>query len=290
MITEQFKTLSPRDQNSNGWLWLTAPIIILLAIAAGCGVFFNELYRDVPNLVAQAIGQDVITLVVALPALAISALLAGRGSQRARLVWLGGLVYVVYTYASYAFGIRFNPLFLIYVALLGCSTYTLIGGLVSTDWDGLKEGFTEQTPIKAVSIFLVVIAVFFYLTWLSETIPASLSGIPPQSVREDGTPTNVIHVLDMAWLLPALLVTAVSLWRKQPIGYALAVALLGNLVFLTLAILGMIVLEAQAGDPAVIPQVTMFGALFATSLGMLIWYMSGLKSFLTSKGRRYIDS
>jgi len=87
MITKQFETLSTRDQNSNGWLWLTAPIIILLAISAGCGVFFNELYRDVPNLVAQAIGQDVITLVVALPALAISALLAGRGSERARLIW-----------------------------------------------------------------------------------------------------------------------------------------------------------------------------------------------------------
>ena len=290
MITEQFETLSTRDQKSNGWLWLTAPILILLAIAAGSGFFFNKLYRDTPNLVAQAIGQDVITLFVALPTLALSALLAGRGSQRARLIWLGGLVYLVYTYASYAFGIRFNPLFLIYVALLGCSTYTLIGGLVSTDWDGLKEGFTEKTPVKAVSIFLVVIAVFFYLTWLSETIPASLSGIPPQSVREDGTPTNVIHVLDMAWLLPALLVTAVSLWRKQPIGYALAVALLGNLVLLALAIVGMIVLEARAGDLAFTPQVTMFGALFATSLGILIWYMSGLKSFLPSKGRRHVDN
>ena len=270
--------MNEKNNKSNGWLSLTLPIITLLAIAAVCGVFINGLYRDAPNLVAQAIGQDVVTLVVALPTLAISAFLTNRGSQRARLVWLGGLVYVMYTYASYAFGIRFNPLFLIYVALLGCSTYALIGGLATTDWGGLKEGFTEQTPIKAVSIFLVVIAVFFYLTWLSEAIPASLSGIPPQSVREDGTPTNVIHVLDMAWLLPALLITAVSLWRKQPIGYALAVVLLGNLVFLALAILGMIVLEARIGEPAGIPQVMMFGALFTISLGMLIWHMRGLKS------------
>jgi hypothetical protein len=232
----------------------------------------------------------VITLVVALPALVISAFFTGRGSQRARLVWLGVLVYVVYTYASYAFGIRFNPLFLIYVALLGCSTYALIGGLVTTDWAGLKAGFTEQTPVRAVSIFLVVIAGFFYLTWLSEAVPASLSGIPPQSVREDGTPTNVIHVLDMAWLLPALLITAVSLWRKQPIGYALAVALLGNLVFLALAILGMIVFEARVGEPGVIPQVMMFGSLFAISLGMLIWYMRGLKSLPISKGKHHVGN
>jgi hypothetical protein len=180
-------------------------------------------------------------------------------------------------------------LFLIYVALLGCSTYALIGGLVTTDWASLKAGFTEQTPFRAVSIFLVVIAGFFYLTWLSEAVPASLSGIPPQSVREDGTPTNVIHVLDMAWLLPALLIAAVSLWRKQPIGYALAVALLGNLVFLALAILAMIVFEARAGESAIIPQLMMFGALFAISLGMLIWTMRGLKSLSISKGRHHVN-
>ena len=259
------------------WLWLTVPIAVLPAIAAGAGVFIPGLYRDNPGLVAQAIGQDAITLIVALPTLVIGAFLTSRGSQRARLIWLGVLVYVVYTYASFAFGIRFNPLFLIYVTLLGCSTYALIGGLVTTDWAGIKAAFTERTPVKVVSIFLVVIAGLFYLLWLSEAVPASLTGIPPQSVKEDGTPTNVIHVLDMAWLLPALLIAAVSLWRKHPIGYALAAALLGNLVFLALAILAMIVFEARAGELGILPQVMMFGALFAISLGMLIWYLTGLR-------------
>jgi hypothetical protein len=277
-------------KRTNEWLPLTIPIAILLAIASGSGLFINGLYRDTPNLRAQAIGQDAITLVIALPALIISAFFAGRGSQGARLIWLGVLVYVVYTYASYAFGIRFNPLFLIYVALLGCSTYALIGGLVTTDWASLKAGFTDKTPVRAVSIFLVVIAIFFYLTWLSEAVPASLSGTPPQSVREDGTPTNVIHVLDMAWLLPALLIAAISLWRKQPIGYGLAVALLGNLVFLALAILAMILLEARAGETATLPDTMMFGALFAISLGMLTWYMRGLRSLPISKGKHYGDN
>src|SRR5512143_476634 len=143
-----------------------------MAIAAGSGLLIAGLYRDGPGLVAQAIGQDAVTIMVALPALIICAFLADRGSQRARLIWLGVLVYVVYTYASYAFGIRFNPLFLIYVALLGCSTYALIGGLVTTDWAGIQAGFTEKTPVRAVSIFLLVIAGLFYLIWLSEPVPA----------------------------------------------------------------------------------------------------------------------
>jgi hypothetical protein len=168
-------------------------------------------------------------------------------------------------------------LFLIYLALLGCSTYALIGGLMTTDWTGIRASFSERTPVRAVSIFLVVIAGLFYLIWLSEAVPASLAGVPPQSVTEDGTPTNVVHVLDMAFLLPALLITAGSLWRKQPIGYALAPALLTNLVFLALAILSMVVFQARAGEPVVIPSIVIFVTLFAVSTGMLIGHSKNLK-------------
>jgi hypothetical protein len=80
------------------------------------------------------------------------------------------------------------------------------------------------------------------------------------------------------------------LWRKQPIGYGLAVALLGNLVFLALAILAMILLEARAGETATLPDTMMFGALFAISLGMLTWYMRGLRSLPISKGKHYGDN
>lgn len=264
--------MSRTARNTDIWLWLTAPIAILLAIAAGSGVFISALYRDTPNLVAQATGQDAITLVVALPTLAISALLASRGSQRARLVWLGGLVYTVYTYVGYAFAVRFNSLFLVYVALLGCSTYALIGGLVTTDWAGVKASFTERTPVKAVSIYLGVIAVLFYLLWLSEAVPASLSGNPPQSLIDAGTPTNFVQVLDMGWLLPAVVITSINLWRKQSLGYTLAGVLLTHFVLLTLAILSMIAFMVRAGQPVVIPQVVIYGVLFAVSIGMLIAY------------------
>lgn len=269
--------MNKKTSSAHGWLWLTAPIAILLAIASGSGVLMRGLYRDLPNLVVQARGQDVITLVVALPTLVIGAWLTSRGSQRARLVWLGALVYTVYTYVGYAFAVRFNPLFLVYVALLGCSTYALIGGLVTTDRAGIQTSFTQRTPVKAVSLYLAVIAILFYALWLSEALPASLTGNPPQSLIAAGTPTNFVQVLDMAWLLPALAITAVNLWRKQPIGYTLAGALLTYTVLLTLAVLSMVVFMVRACQPVVIPQVVIFVVLFAVSSGMLIWYLQNLK-------------
>ncbi|MBE9048354.1 hypothetical protein IQ255_28870 [Pleurocapsales cyanobacterium LEGE 10410] len=270
--------MNKNARDADVWLWLTVPMAVLLAIATVSGVFISGLYRDTPNLVAQAIGQDVITLVAALPTLVISAFLTSRGSQRARLVWLGGLIYTVYTYVGYAFDVRFNPLFLVYVALLGCSTYALIGGLITTDWEGFTAGFTERTPTKAISIYLGMVASLFYLLWLSEAVPASLSGNPPQSLIDAGTPTNFVQVLDMAWLLPAIAITAISLWRKRSLGYTLAGALLTHFTLLTLAILSMVAFMVRAGQPVVIPQVVIYGVLFAVSIGMLITYLKNLKS------------
>ncbi len=264
-------------RHTNVWLWITFPVAILLTIAAGGGVFISGLYRDRPYFVAQALGQDLISLAVVLPTMIVSAILANRGSPRARLVWLDGLVYLVYSYAIAAFDVSFNSMFLVYIALLGCSLYALIGGLVTLDMAGIKACFTEKTPVMAVSIYLAVLAVLFYFLWLSETLPALVAGKIPQSIQDNGTPTNAVHVLDMAWILPAFGITAVSLWRKQALGYVLAGAILSYVVLLILAILSMVVFMIRQGHPVVVPQVVIFVALFAISLGMLIWYMRGLK-------------
>ena len=36
---------------------------------------------------------------------------------------------------------------------------------------GIKAGFAEKTPVKAVSIYLAALAVLFYFLWLSEIVP-----------------------------------------------------------------------------------------------------------------------
>jgi hypothetical protein len=263
---------------TEAWLWLTVPISILLAIAAGGGVFISGLYRDNPDFIAQARGQDFVSLAVVLPTMIITAFLAYRGSPRARLLWLGGLVYLVYTYVVATFDVEFNSLFLVYVALLGCSLYALIGGLVTAKMAGIKAGFSKEALAKAISIYLAILAILFYFMWLSEIIPALMAGKIPQSVQANGTPTNAVHVLDMAWILPAFCITAFSLWRKQALGYTLAGALLSYSVLLILAILGMVIFMVEGGHPVVVPQVVIFGTLLAISLGMLILYLWNVKS------------
>ncbi|HEX2728468.1 MAG TPA: hypothetical protein VHM16_01865 [Rubrobacteraceae bacterium] len=260
------------------WLRLTVPISILLVIATGCELLIDGLFRgDAPYFVAQTIGQDVVTLLVALPALVIGAVLAARGSGRARLVWLGVLVYLVYTYAIYAFHVRFNPLFLVYVALLGFSLYALVGGLATTDFDVIKARFTEGTPVRVASIFLAIVAATFYLLWMSEVVSALLSGEVPASVTDNGTPTNGVHVLDMAWILPSMVLAAVWLWRKRAIGYALAGVLLTFMTLLVTAIMAMVVSMSLYDQAVAFGQAAIFGSVAVMSMAMLIWYLRGFE-------------
>ena len=259
------------------WLWLTLPIAFLIATATGSELFVDDLFRgDAPTFVAQAIGQDLVTLGVALPALVVCGILASRGSERARLVWLGVLVYLVYTYVIYAFQVHFNQLFLVYLASLGCSLYALIGGLATTDFEHVKARFTQRTPVRAASVFLFVVAVLFYFSWLGEVVPALIAGEVPKSVTDNGTPTNGVHVLDMAWILPAMGLMALWLWRRLAMGYALAGVLLTFMSVLLLAIMAMEVSINLYAQTAVLGMAVVFGVVAAASLGMVVWYLKGL--------------
>lgn len=270
-------TKNPSASGAMVWLWLTLPIAILTAVATGSELLVDDLFRgDAPYFVAQAIGQDVITLGAALPALMVGGILAARGSGRGRLVWLGALTYLVYTYVIYAFHVSFNSLFLVYVTLLGCSLYALIGGLATTDFTGIKARFTPETPIRVVSIFLAVVAVLFYISWLGEVIPALVAGGVPQSVVDNGTPTNGVYVLDMAWILPAFALTAIWLWRKLDMGYALAGALLTFMSLLLFAIMGMVVSMSLYGQPVTLGMAAVFGLVATVSLGLAVWYLKEL--------------
>lgn len=265
------------DRPYDSWLRLTFPIFGRLAIASGGGVFFKGLYRDTTYYRVMAVGQDFFSLAVVAPALLIAALLAHRASLRALFIWLGIVIYLTYTYAIAAFDNHFNTLFLVYVALFGCSLYALIGVFLGLSKDAIKTRFTERTPVRAVSLYLGTLGVLFYFTWLHEVIPALLAGTIPQSVKDSGTPTNAVHVLDMSWILPALLITAVSLWRRRPLGYLLAGPLLSFVVLMASAVLSMVVSMAWAGYPLVLPQVVIFIVTLALGLGLLIWYLGSFE-------------
>jgi len=72
--------------------------------------------------------------------------------------------------------------------------------------------------------------------------------------------------------------TALWLWRRQAIAYAFAGALLAFAALITLAIGAMMVAMRLYDQPVAVGMAAVFGFVSAVSLGMLIWYLRGLKA------------
>lgn len=235
-------------------LWTGLAIAGALTAGVGSLVGLARIDRiyggETESFIAQAIAQDLVNLVVVAPLLLITSLLARRGSPRAYLVWLGALAFTIYNYVIYTVSISFGPLFLVWVAALGFALFALIGGLIDIDADDVASHFTRRRQ-RFAAIYLIVAAVLFGFLWLSDIVPSLLDGTTPQGAAELNLPTNPVHVLDLAFFLPAVLIVGIQLLRKRPLGY---LAGPGLLVFLILTGLPILVTpfisDARGEEPA----------------------------------------
>jgi len=255
---------------------LSAILAILLFIAAVVGVFVPEVYRDTALWAAQARGVNLVDLVVALPTLVIALFLTGRGSWRARIVWVGVLGYVLYDEAIFAFDIRFNSLFLIYVALLSLATFSLITSLTHLDVAALRLRVSSRVPARGVAIYLLIVAALFFLTWMKDIVPAVLGGTVPSTIREAGVPSNPVYVLDLGFLIPLYVLSAIWILARRGWGYVLAGALLVLNALLGLSIASSALFQHAVDGSVSLVVVPMFGVIALVSIGLGVLYLRGL--------------
>jgi len=134
--------------------FLSAIVILLTAVASVAGLLYGQSLYDAKTL-AALMATDVLNLVGGIPFLLVSLWLARRGSARGLLLWMGSQFYIAYGYAYYAFGARFNPLFLVYVALMALSLYALVWSLLVVDPEAIAARFRESMPSRLIGGFLL---------------------------------------------------------------------------------------------------------------------------------------
>ena len=258
-------------------LWLSVLVAVLVLLASGAGLLLTSTYAgETASWAVQGIGQDIVNLVAAL-ALLITASLVNKGSVKAFLVWSGVLLYLIYAYVIYAFDVHFNRLFLVYVAILGLSVYALVSLVIHLRLDELKASFSATSKARAVSVFLLVLGILFYLLWFSEEIPALLTGQIPPSVTTANVPTNPVHVLDLGLYLPAMIITAVLLWRRKLVGYLLAGPLLVFSILTGTAILAIFLVMSTREMPTSIAVEAFFAIIIVVSLVLSVLYVREVK-------------
>jgi hypothetical protein len=222
------------------WLALSLAAALLMMVASAAGIYLPDVYaKETPTWAAQGIGQDIVNLLIIAPALIACSYSIARGSTRAWLVWLGLLLYVIYSYVVYAFFVHFNRLFLVYVSVLGCAFWAVAGALSFVNLEAFARAFDRKRGYLPQATYLTASGLVFGALWLSDIVPATLSGVAPHGLAEVGLPVNPVHVLDLAFVLPAMIVTSWLLWKRQPLGLLFAAPLLIFTIAMGAAIIGM---------------------------------------------------
>ena len=257
------------------WLWLSIAAALLAIIGNVIALTVPPIYAVLkPAFFAQAVAQDVANLVLVSPAWLILAILALRGSLRAYLLWLGVLTFTVYNYVIYTLAVPFGSLFPLWVMVFGLALWALIGGLVSADHEAVQTSYENPTAVKVTAWFLMVVGFLFALLWLSEDLPALLSGRTPQSLLDMGVATNPVHVLDFAFFLPAIFLTGLWLLRHRPFAFTVAPAFIVFIILTGVPILLTPVLQAARSEAASWGVVIPIGTLTLLMLGLLVWLSS----------------
>ncbi len=228
-------------KNQSVMKWLVISIGVLGLVAAAAGLFwpvsgqpfpFTSLrgesvsifgrglyYYDTVSSAAQEQGQDVVTLVLSLPVLAVSTWQAFRSSLRGRLLLTGTLGYFLYTYAMMSFETAYNPFFLVYVALFSLSLYSFVLSMMSFDLASLPQSFSPGLPRRGIAGILFAAGGFLLLAWLGRIAPGLLQNSTP--ALENST-TMVIQAMDLGIIVPLAFLSGILLLRRSPWGYLLA--------------------------------------------------------------------
>jgi hypothetical protein len=209
-------------ETPRGFVALSALLFALVALAAGAGVFVEGVVRD--NLLVRAgwLGNDLVTLVAALPLLAIATVGARRGLPRAALAWSGVAAFTLYDYAFYAFGAAFNALFLVYVGILVASTFGLILVLGSPLVRRAAHEVELDGRVRWVGILVIAVSLALGGFWVATSAGYLWTGEAPPMVAAVEHPTNVTGALDL-WLVVSFgLLGGAWLWQGRGWGYVIA--------------------------------------------------------------------
>ncbi|MCF8233865.1 MAG: hypothetical protein K9G67_02370 [Bacteroidales bacterium] len=261
-------------------------IVMLSAMTASFGIFTNEgpgvyeydsirgktveiygkgIYKHMSADVAvQGIGQDYVTLFIAIPVLLISLIAFYRGSLKARYVLAGTLGYFFVSFLFYTCMGMYNIMFLAYLVLLALSFFSLLTTLLSFPLQRLHEKFKAGAPVKFAGGFLIFNSVAIAIMWLGVIVPPLMDGsIYPDQLQH--YTTLIVQGLDLGLLLPLCFVSAVLFLKRKALGLLAAPTYIVFLSLLMTALTAKLIAMATTGV-SVVPAIFIIPAINLTAI------------------------
>jgi hypothetical protein len=259
-------------------LSLSIPLSILIVVASCIGIFTSDLYaKETVNWQVQCIGQDIIDLFLVVPALITTAVLAYRKNYVARLLWVGVIVYTLYTFTIYSFSVHFNRLFVVYCFTLGLSFYSLAWFIYFQIKSPTMSGINKSIVAKATGIFFFILSLAFYFLWVSEIVPAIVDNTVPNGLTETGLITNPVQVIDLSIFLPGIFITGILVLKGKPVGVLFTIIILTFFVLMNITIGWLAFMMKQKGLESNLSVTIMMVVLCLISFAFLVWNIKNIK-------------
>ena len=214
---------------------LSLTIGLFLLAGSALGLLSSDQVYPTANIRELTLANDVISLVVGLPALLVSLALARRGSLLGLLFWPGALFYVIYNAIAYVFLLPLNASFLLALGQLILSVYTTVALTAAVDVRSLRRQLQGGVSEKIAASALMGLGAAFLLLALGTMGAAALGLAPPPSELP-------VFVAD-SLTAPAWIIGGVLLWRRQPLGYLAGGALLFQASMLFVGVIGIMFLQ-----------------------------------------------
>jgi hypothetical protein len=244
---------------------LTMALVASMGAQASAGLLFETAYRDVDWIKATWFGNDWVTLAAATPLLVIGLKGASRGSTRGLLLWLGLAGYAVYNYAFYLFGAALNVFFPIYVLAFVLAILLLAVVLSHVNPGRVAAKVRPTAPVRLVGACLVVVGLGLASAWIAMWVAYVFAGRP---MPVDPAVFRLVAALDLSLMVPALTISGVLLWRRQPWGYVVAAiaSVQGALYSVVLSVNSIIAINRGfSAAPGEFPVWGMLAALLITA-------------------------
>jgi hypothetical protein len=214
-------------------------IIVLTFLSTLVGITNNDIYLDGQWINAQWLGQDLVTLVVVLPLLWWSFKKMLRHDEvKWMLVYAGIMFYFVYTYAFFVFEAHLTVLYFFHLPIFSFSIFSFLISLkyIFDSHDSLV-GVNDKLR-GSIAGYLLLISGMIALIWLSQIFSFLFDPTYELDFPNDEVPM-IIYSLDLAIVIPLMLMSSALLYTKKRIGYLLTGIMLVKTSLLGLALLGM---------------------------------------------------
>jgi hypothetical protein len=211
------------------------------------GLLYRGQYRDVEWIAATWLGNDWVTIAVALPLLAAGIVRTRAGSVRGLLLWLGTLAYAIYNSAFYLFGAALNAFFPFYAGTVIVAGVALILALSGIAPSGIARRFRAGTPSRLVGGYFAFLGLSLAAVWLGVWSAYVFAGRPTPVEPEA---FKLIAALDTVLMVPVLAIGGILLWRRNAWGYILSAiaGVQGSLYLLVLVVNSVIAIAHGRAD------------------------------------------